>query len=127
VVEQIKKLNADQIDEIVAWVKAQVAALGDNIKGLFGNFSFGRLFNIVMFIVGLVEQAVVKFGPMSGKDKKEIATRVINDLVDIPIVPEYVEGAMIGWVIDQVVDYLNKVFGKKWSVDIAKTQKTQSA
>jgi len=55
---------------------------------------------------------------ISGSDKKKLAVTILNRLIDIPFLPEAVEGMLIGWAIDAIVTALNKLFGKDW---LAKT------
>ncbi|MFA6583919.1 MAG: hypothetical protein WCS77_06440 [Elusimicrobiaceae bacterium] len=64
-------------------------------------------------IITLVE-SVGQDEDIKGADKKALAVAVLNKLVDIPLVPEAVEGILIGWAIDAVIAALNKLVGKDW-------------
>ena len=39
---------------------------------------------------------------------------MLNEIVDIPFIPEFVEASLIGWSIDLVVMVFNKIGGQKW-------------
>ncbi|MFA5162081.1 MAG: hypothetical protein WC421_07530 [Elusimicrobiales bacterium] len=64
-------------------------------------------------VVKLVE-AVGQDEGLKGADKKALAVAVLNALIDIPFLPESIEGMLIGWAIDAVVAALNKLVGKDW-------------
>ncbi|MFA5937644.1 MAG: hypothetical protein WC822_07255 [Candidatus Paceibacterota bacterium] len=51
---------------------------------------------------------------VKGADKRALAVAIINELVDIPLVPERIEAVIIGWAIDAAVAALNKLVGKDW-------------
>lgn len=56
---------------------------------------------------------------LASADKKKLAVAVINELVDIPFLPESVEEMLIGWAIDAVISAFNKLVGKDWLAQIA--------
>jgi len=56
---------------------------------------------------------------LKGSDKKALAVAILNALIDIPFLPESVEGMLIGWAIDAVVSALNKLVGKNWLTQLA--------
>lgn len=51
---------------------------------------------------------------LAGKDKRELAIKIINLLIDIPYVPENIEAWIFGYTIDVIVGELNKRLGKDW-------------
>lgn len=62
----------------------------------------------------------ISVGTLSGKDKKDIASDVLARLitVDLPFVPNVVEGKVkrvaISFIIDYSVEFLNRKLGKEW-------------
>ena len=64
-------------------------------------------------VVKLVE-GVGQDEDFKGSDKKALAVAVLNALIDIPFLPESMEGMLIGWAIDAVVSALNKLVGNDW-------------
>ena len=65
-------------------------------------------------VIRAVETKASEVTGMTGAQKKELAVEVINALVDIPFLPEKLEGILIGWAIDAVIAALNKLVGKDW-------------
>jgi len=65
-----------------------------------------------------IEQAIrdaeIKFGRGKGIDKRKFAIELINAIVDIPILPEFLEEKIIGLLVDFAVDIFNRKFGKRW-------------
>ena len=51
----------------------------------------------------------------SGADKRRIAINIVNDLIDIPLIPESIEAKLIGLLIDLVIYAFNELFGHNWS------------
>jgi len=51
----------------------------------------------------------------SGAEKREVVVRMLNDIIDLPWVPEWIEGYAIGWLVDFVCDALNRLLGHDWS------------
>jgi len=51
---------------------------------------------------------------MAGAEKKALAVKVINLLVDIPYVPENAEAWIFSYTIDVIVRELNKRLGNDW-------------
>jgi len=72
------------------------------------------LIQLVQGVVTIIEEyakevsATVAEGIVTGKDKKKIAVSILNAAIDIPYVPEMFEEIVIGFLVDWVVDLLNK-------------------
>lgn len=43
----------------------------------------------------------------TGAEKRAVVVAKLNEIIDLPWVPEWVEGQLIGWLVDQVCDKLN--------------------
>ena len=50
----------------------------------------------------------------SGDDKKVIAVSLINSLVDVPFIPEFIEERIISLIVDYTVYMFNTYMGKSW-------------
>ncbi|HSA06130.1 MAG TPA: hypothetical protein P5556_03015 [Candidatus Gastranaerophilales bacterium] len=46
--------------------------------------------------------------PQSGKQKKEIVIETINKIIDIPVIPEFLEEQAFSLIIDLIVFIFNK-------------------
>jgi len=64
-----------------------------------------------------VEFEAIKEG-FNGADKKQLAVSIINKLINIPIMPEWLEEKIIGFAIDAIITTLNKFLGKNWGEKI---------
>jgi len=89
---------------------AKLGAVADEIKSVK---SLSGALAVVPDVVKLVE-SVGQEEDIKGADKKQLAVAVLNALIDIPFLPESVEGMLIGWAIDAVVAALNKLVGPDW-------------
>ena len=78
-------------------------------------FSLGKLFALIQSVVKVVEnfsQVVdreVTDSQLKGEAKQDLAVRIINENVDIPFIPEFMEGAVIKFFIDRAVAQFNKL------------------
>ena len=85
--------------------------------GRIGNFnteSVKQAYEVITEVIKMVEEYSDKIKALTGSEKKDLAVTAINKIVDIPFIPEFVEGALIGWSIDLAVELLNKVGGQDW-------------
>lgn len=82
--------------------------------GKFNVEAVTETYAIIQEVVKKIEVYSETIQKISGEDKKAVASGLINEIVDIPWIPDFVEDALIGWSIDLVVDVFNKVGGNKW-------------
>ena len=101
-------------------------AVVENLKDSLGEIkSIKKLdLNSVKQVATIIDEAVTEvervskeIRAFSSKEKRQLAVDAINQILDIPLIPEFVEGKVIGLVVDVVVGLLNKWFGKNWLVD----------
>jgi hypothetical protein len=59
-------------------------------------------------------EAYSKVEPLPSDMKKELAAEVVNLLVDIPFMPESLEGVLIRRMMGVSIGVLNSLFGKNW-------------
>jgi len=71
-------------------------------------------------VVLLIENRALELKEITGKQKKEIAVKVINAYVNIPVCPEWLEAKAISYAIDTAVDILNRYVGKLWGSVVGK-------
>lgn len=65
------------------------------------------IFHVAKAVVLKVEEMAAQLGGMTGAEKKKLACDTINSLIDIPFIPEWMEGTIISWAIDAAVSYFN--------------------
>ena len=75
------------------------------------NFDWTKLFEQFEKVVHKAEKLVHL---KTGAEKRKFAIDCINALVDIPYVPERIEGWIIGLCVDLVIYLYNKWFGHDW-------------
>ena len=66
---------------------------------------FKNFFEQIIATIHLVEN---EFKKEPGETKKKKAIDIINKMVDIPVIPEFLEEKIIGLVIDLVVYIFNR-------------------
>lgn len=71
------------------------------------------IFSAIFLVVRFVED-LHRSGTIEKLRKKSVAIELVNSLIDIPYVPEFVEDAIFSWLIDLTVEVLNKALGKLW-------------
>lgn len=101
------------VDDVVGQVKSSLLAIGAGIEKLRG-FNLSAIVALIADVVLRVERIVPEYGRLSSSEKKEAATKVLNELIDIPALPEWLEEKVFGLVIDALVMAMNKWFGKSW-------------
>ncbi len=77
----------------------------------FKDFSFEDFFKQIWRIIKKVEK---DFVGKSGEEKKKAAVKLINEFVNIPVLPEALEAVLIEILIDFAIYLLNQAFGKNW-------------
>lgn len=85
------------------------------IPGFFRRMMAGAdaIHAVISAVVDKVEEIAADI-KMAGAEKREVAIRVINLLVDIPYAPENVEAYIFGYTIDTIIRELNNRLGKDW-------------
>lgn len=66
--------------------------------------------NLPKVIEGIAEAEQVKLA--SGAEKLDIAVKFLNDVVDLPLLPEYAEELVLKAVVTAVVETAKHLFGK---------------
>jgi len=87
------------------------------IKAKSGGLSGAK--DCLPLIIKEVED-IGKIEGLKGAAKKALAIAILNAVIDIPFVPESLEGVMIGLAIDAVIASFNKWVGKDWINKIMK-------
>jgi hypothetical protein len=53
-------------------------------------------------------------GVITGGEKKDALVNFLDDCIRLPFFLEPFDGPVIGFIIDKVIDWLNKTFGNGW-------------
>lgn len=96
-------------------IVAAVEQVWTGFRGLtFSISNIAAIFDFFVEVVKTIEEYANKAGGMTAKEKRDVAIHAINEVVDIPFVPEAFEDNLIGLVVDRVLAFLNHRFGHGW-------------
>lgn len=73
-----------------------------------------KLKEMKKWVVEKVLWAETELKGKTGAEKRAVVVAKLNEIIDLPWVPEWVEGYAIGWLVDFVCDMLNRLFGHDW-------------
>ena len=109
----------DHTEEIRQLIETIVGDLQDaKIRlGGFGEFNpeaMAEVYQIISTVVQAIEEFANGIDDFSGEEKREAAIEILNDILDIPFMPEFVEASFIGWSIDILVTSFNRLGGNDW-------------
>jgi len=117
----MKKKTNQLVEELVGELEASVGKI-KKIK-TFDTNSTKTVLNIAETAVTLVEKYSAHVNALTGREKKKLVVKVLNKYINIPIpkvprfIMEKIEGLVIGLIVNLVVGFLNKKFGKNWLED----------
>ena len=73
-----------------------------------------KLNEIKKWVVEKVLWAEKELRGKTGAEKRAAVVAKLNEIIDLPWVPEWVEGKAIGWMVDLACEKLNWLFGHVW-------------
>lgn len=106
--EEIKQLTLELFSEFED-IKIRLGRIGK-----FNADAVKEVYTIIVDVIQTIEEYSNNVQQLSGEDKKAVAVEMLNDIIDIPFIPDFVEGSLIGWSVDLVVDVFNKLGGQTW-------------
>ena len=105
-------------------VEVVMASVRETIKTTLGyvakikGFDVKAIISLIADVVMAVERVAPTFGKLTGDEKKKVAVSIINEFIDIPFLPEWMEAKVIGFAIDAIVGSVNKWFGHLWGAKV---------
>jgi len=72
------------------------------------------VFQALVLVMSMVELQASQLGTMTSDEKKAVAVETLNWLVDVPLVPEWLEAKFFNVAVDLLVIGLNKWVGQDW-------------
>lgn len=89
----------------------------ETVYGKFGTTGWtpAALMGLLPDAILAVEKVAPAVGGLTGEEKKKLAVDLINKAVDIPYLPEWVEGKILNIVIDLIIATINKWLGHAWA------------
>lgn len=114
---QKETIDLDKLaDRLLLSIKTDIGNF-KQIKGL-GFESLKSIFKLTEDVVVEVENYNVTLKQLTGEQKKEVVIIAVSKYVDIPWVPKFIEKKVIAFVIERLVDFLNRKLGTKWGKKI---------
>ena len=87
-----------------------------------------KLKEIKKWVLEKVLWAETELKGKTGAEKRAVVVGKLNEIINLPWVPEWVEGKLIGWLVDLCCGKLNWLFGHDWKdADLDETQKGELA
>jgi len=76
---------------------------------------------VMIFLVHRIELLAkeVGEGEFSGQDKKRALVTVVNEVINLPFLPEFVEAHLFSAILDIIVAAYNEAFGHFWIEKVA--------
>lgn len=87
------------------------------VKGALKGADMVGIWEIIQNVVSGVETAVRATDGMSGPEKKAAAKKLILDRVKVPFWKKWILSFILGYVIDAVVAWKNRIYGRFWGSD----------
>jgi len=100
------------IHEIASMLVNELKATVEEVVKAHGIRGWGQLIPTVVMRVEAVREAGQG---LSGPDKKQVAVTVLNQLINLPIVPEFVEEKIFSLAVDWFVHFFNRSHGHTWA------------
>jgi hypothetical protein len=76
------------------------------------------VWDIMLGVIERIEFYSEELEDLNSEEKKDMAAELLNKLIDIPYMPEWLEAKLFDFSIDGAVQILNNLFGHKWLKDI---------
>lgn len=100
----------DELKQLIVNSIAKVQGVVEPVKAK----DYKEAFEIGSMVIKEVEAYSSKVSKLSGEEKRQLAIDVLNTLIDVPVLPEFIEAIAIGKLIDVIVSILNRIFGRQW-------------
>jgi len=76
-------------------------------------------------VISEIEVLAPEIGDLTGNEKKKVAVVLVNEFVNIPFVPEWLEAKIFDYVIEAIVKTLNNYLGHAWAAISNKDEATK--
>jgi len=113
-----------QINVVATELIKESKAVVDTAKDLKKGFSFNKLTTLAREVCVVVETYTDDVGELSSQVKLSLAIEILVNLVDIPLVPQWLERKIYNIALDKALKYLNEKFGDNWLDEFTATAET---
>ena len=97
------------ITQVVAYL-TQIWDLVSSKKAWTLRSVYMAIADVIVFIESISRETRA----LSGKQRRDAAVRALNQVINIPILPEALEKRLFGVLVDAVVQTLNRFLGHDW-------------
>jgi hypothetical protein len=105
-------MDTNKIAEMIYVEVKEVVEAISKAQGLRG---FGL---VIPLVLTRVEEARGNVSALTGEEKKEVAVKVLNKFINLPVLPEFIEAKVIGMAVDWFVGFFNRSFGSGWLANL---------
>lgn len=101
-------MDTNKIAEMLYTELREVVTAISEAKGLAG---FGL---VIPMVLARVEEARGSVSALTGEEKKDVAVKVLNKFINLPVLPEWAEAKVIGLAVEWFINFFNRSFGQGW-------------
>jgi hypothetical protein len=101
-------MDTNKIAEMIYNELKEVVTAISEAKGLAG---FGQ---VIPMVLTRVEGARGSVSALTGEEKKDVAVKVLNKFINLPVLPEWAEAKVISLAVEWFINFFNRSFGHAW-------------
>lgn len=104
-------------DKIVEAYITQIVAYLAHIWGVVSSkkaWTLRAVYMAIADVVVYIESVARETRALTGKQRRDAAVRALNQVINIPILPESLERRLFGILVDAVIQTLNRFLGHDW-------------
>ncbi len=109
------------VEQIKERLRAELGGASAALKAAFGQLKKFQIskgvvlaYDAITGVVAAVEEISEQLGGVSGAQKKRAVVEWLNEAIDIPLMPEFIEAWLFDFCVDQAVSKLNLLYQKRW-------------
>lgn len=97
------------IEQIVAYL-TQIWAVVSSKKAWTLRAVYMAIADVVVFVEAIARDSKV----LTGEQRRDAAVQALNQVINIPVLPEFLERRLFGILVDAIVQTLNRFLGHEW-------------
>ncbi len=101
-------MDTNKIAEMIYTDLREAVTAISEARGLAG---FGL---VIPMVLARVEETRGNVSALTGEEKKDVAVKVLNKFINLPVLPEWAEAKAISWVVEWFILFFNRGFGQRW-------------
>jgi len=105
-------VDTNKVAEMIYNELREVVEAISKAQGLKG---FGL---VIPMVLARVEEARGNVSALTAEEKKDVAVKVLNKFINLPVLPEWAEAKVISLAIEWFVGFFNRSFGHGWLANL---------